>query len=153
MDLKIRTYNMYPNQHTTTMQTRSQTRNLSNIDSNANLSVSNYSIQTRASTRNQSPAQSPRQTPTVTFEIEEACFEDEDITILDAEYDSSSDYDPNEPYSVDIDFDEAATAWRANKHSTGNGCFKYVKNAFQEPKNTGRANTENTHSMRLRSRA
>ena len=140
---------MYTNPYTTTMQTRSQTRN-------ANLSVSNYSIQTRASTRNQSPAQSPRQTPTVTFEIEEACFEDEDITILDAEfteYDSSSDYDPNEPYSVDIDFDEAATSWRANKRSTGNGCFKYVKNAFQEPKNTGRANTENTHSMRLRSRA
>ena len=147
---------MYPNTRTTTMQTRSQTRNLMNIDSNANLSVSNYSIQTRASTRNQSPVSSPRQTPTVTFEIEEVCFEDEDITILDAgftEYDSSSDYDPNEEYTVDIDFDEASNAWRANKRSTGNGCFKYIKNAFQEPKKTRAATPENTHSMRLRSRA
>ena len=131
---------MYPIPLSATMQTRSQTRNLSNIDSNMN-----YSIQTRSRT-NTSPAQSPRQTPTVTFEIEEACFEDEDITILDAEfteYDSSSEYDPNED-PVDIDFDEASTAWRANKRCTGNGCFEYNKNAFQAPKTT--------HSMRLRSR-
>jgi hypothetical protein len=137
------------------MQTRSQTRNSMNV-SNVGSTSTPYQIHTRASTRNQSPVSSPRQTPIVTFEIEEACFEDEDITILDAEfaeYDSSSDYDPNESYSVDIDFDEASNAWRANKRSTGNGCFKYVKNAFQEPKKTGRANTENTHSMMLRSRA
>ena len=140
---------MYPNTHTTTMQTRSQTRNLSNIDSNTNLSASNYSIQTRSRT-NASPVQSPRQTPTVIFE-EEATFED--TTILDAEfteYDSSSDYDPNEEYSVDIDFDEASNAWRANKHSTGNGTFVYTKNAFRE--NTVRTNTENTHPMTLRTR-
>lgn len=27
---------------------------------------------------------------------------------------------------VNIDFDEASAAWRANKKSTGNGCYKYV---------------------------
>ena len=117
---------------------------------------SSYSIQTRSRT-NASPVSSPRQTPVVTFE-EEATFED--TTILDAEfteYDSSSDYDPNEyireSYSVDIDFDEASNAWRANKRSTGNGTFVYTKNAFQEPKKTSRSNTENTHTMSLRSRA
>lgn len=131
---------MYPNKHTT-MQTRSQTRQSNTI---ATPNTNTYQIQTRASARKAStPLSSPREEPA-------------NITFLDAEfteYDSSSDYDPNEEYSVDIDFDEAATAWRANKRSTGNGCFQYVKNAFQEPKNTGCANAENTHSMRLRSRA
>ena len=27
---------------------------------------------------------------------------------------------------VDIDFDEASTAWRANKKPIKNGCFKYL---------------------------
>ena len=27
---------------------------------------------------------------------------------------------------VDIDFDEASTAWKLNKKSIGNGCYKYV---------------------------
>jgi len=27
---------------------------------------------------------------------------------------------------VNIDFDEASIAWRANKKSSGNGCYKYV---------------------------
>ena len=30
-------------------------------------------------------------------------------------------------YDVDIDFDEASIAWRANKKSIGNGQFKYKK--------------------------
>ena len=29
-------------------------------------------------------------------------------------------------YSVDIDFDDASNSWKANKVSTGNGCYKYV---------------------------
>jgi hypothetical protein len=29
-------------------------------------------------------------------------------------------------YSVDIDFDEASEAWRANKKSMPNGMFKYI---------------------------
>jgi len=29
-------------------------------------------------------------------------------------------------YEVNIDFDEASTAWKANKKSTGGGCYKYV---------------------------
>jgi hypothetical protein len=30
-------------------------------------------------------------------------------------------------YEVDIDFDEASEAWRANKTSIGNGQYKYNK--------------------------
>ena len=29
-------------------------------------------------------------------------------------------------YAVDIDFDEASSAWRANKKPVKNGCFKYL---------------------------
>jgi hypothetical protein len=29
-------------------------------------------------------------------------------------------------YTVDIDFDEASSAWRANKKPVKNGCFKYL---------------------------
>ena len=29
-------------------------------------------------------------------------------------------------YSVEIDFDEASRAWRANKVKLDNGCYKYV---------------------------
>ena len=29
-------------------------------------------------------------------------------------------------YSVDIDFDEASAAWRANKKPVANGTFKYI---------------------------
>jgi hypothetical protein len=31
-------------------------------------------------------------------------------------------------YEVDIDFDEASEAWRANKTSIGNGQYKYKGN-------------------------
>lgn len=31
-------------------------------------------------------------------------------------------------YEVNIDFDEASAAWKANKISTGNGCYKYIDN-------------------------
>ena len=30
-------------------------------------------------------------------------------------------------YEVDIDFDLASAAWRANKHTMGDGSFKYKK--------------------------
>lgn len=29
-------------------------------------------------------------------------------------------------YTVFIDFDEASNAWKANKKSSGNGCYKYI---------------------------
>ena len=32
----------------------------------------------------------------------------------------------NSLYEVDIDFDGASEAWRANKKNTGNGMFKYI---------------------------
>jgi hypothetical protein len=31
-----------------------------------------------------------------------------------------------EQYEVTIDFDEASAAWKANKKSTGSGCYKYI---------------------------
>jgi hypothetical protein len=33
---------------------------------------------------------------------------------------------PKVELNVDIDFDAASTAWKLNKKSTGNGCYKYV---------------------------
>jgi hypothetical protein len=35
-------------------------------------------------------------------------------------------YEKNALYEVNIDFDDASEAWKANKKSTGNGCYKYV---------------------------
>lgn len=32
----------------------------------------------------------------------------------------------NLEYKVNIDFDEASSAWKANKKSTGGGCYKYI---------------------------
>jgi hypothetical protein len=32
----------------------------------------------------------------------------------------------NDTYEVDINFDEASTAWRSNKKSVGNGQFEYI---------------------------
>ena len=29
-------------------------------------------------------------------------------------------------YDVNINFDEASTAWKANKKSIGGGCYKYI---------------------------
>ena len=29
-------------------------------------------------------------------------------------------------YDVNIDFDAASEAWRSNKKSVGNGCYKYI---------------------------
>ncbi len=29
-------------------------------------------------------------------------------------------------YEVNIDFDAASTAWRSNKKSVANGCYKYI---------------------------
>jgi hypothetical protein len=116
---------MYPIPLSTTMQTRSQTRS---VMSNSTSVLSEPRTNTR---KNESPRCSPRLSAVTHFH-----FDEEDT-------DSSSEYDPNED-PVDIDFDEASTAWRANKRCTGNGCFEYNKNAFQAPKTK--------HSMRLRSR-
>jgi hypothetical protein len=33
-------------------------------------------------------------------------------------------------YEVNIDFDEASTAWKANKKSKGNGTYRYVCEAI-----------------------
>ena len=35
-------------------------------------------------------------------------------------------YELNVLYQVNIDFDDASESWKANKKSTGNGCYKYV---------------------------
>jgi hypothetical protein len=35
--------------------------------------------------------------------------------------------EPLQLYEVDIDFDDASEAWRANKKSIGNGQYKYIR--------------------------
>ena len=39
---------------------------------------------------------------------------------------SKTKYDNNALYEVNIDFDEASNAWRANKKNLNNGTFKYI---------------------------
>ena len=39
---------------------------------------------------------------------------------------SQTNYENSALFEVNIDFDEASEAWKANKRSTGNGCYKYV---------------------------
>ncbi len=39
---------------------------------------------------------------------------------------SQTEYENSALFEVNIDFDEASTAWKANKQSTGNGFYKYV---------------------------
>lgn len=48
--------------------------------------------------------------------------------------------------SVNIDFDGASRAWRANKRSIGNGCYEYKISS----KKTGQDNTEQKTSVRTR---
>ena len=120
---------MYPSTRITTMQTRSQTRNL------------HLNIETICE------AASPRRTsPRLASLAKSRQFHEEEI-----DTDSSSEYDPSEDeYSNTIDFDEASAAWRANKRACGNGTFKYKKDA--EP-NKKPNNNQNGHSMVLRSRS
>ena len=39
---------------------------------------------------------------------------------------SQTKYENSAIYKVNIDFDEASEAWKANKKSIGNGSYKYV---------------------------
>jgi hypothetical protein len=39
---------------------------------------------------------------------------------------SQTKLEPRQLYEVNIDFDEASEAWRANKKSIGNGMYKYL---------------------------
>lgn len=39
---------------------------------------------------------------------------------------SKARYEKSAKYEVDIDFDAASEAWKANKKSIGNGSYKYV---------------------------
>lgn len=44
--------------------------------------------------------------------------------VITHKYNTRYKYRTNE-YPVNIDFDEASTAWRSNKNNMGNGCFEY----------------------------
>ena len=39
---------------------------------------------------------------------------------------SQTNYENSALYEVNIDFNEASEAWKANKRSIGNGSYKYV---------------------------
>ena len=41
-------------------------------------------------------------------------------------YPISYEQDENGLYEVNIDFDDASSAWRSNKKSIGGGCYKYI---------------------------
>jgi len=42
------------------------------------------------------------------------------------QYDVKTEKQNEFEYEVNIDFDEASAAWKANKKSTGGGCYKYI---------------------------
>ena len=50
---------------------------------------------------------------------------------------SQTTYKKNALYEVNIDFDEASEAWRANKKYIGNGSYKYIT-----PKNNTRTDNK-----------
>ena len=39
---------------------------------------------------------------------------------------SQTKYNNSAKYAVEIDFDDASIAWKENKKSTRNGCYKYI---------------------------
>ena len=133
--------------------------------------VSYHTMQTRSQTRKQAsvvvaPAESSTNNVTFTLELQEDRRITRSMTrsipvkqtILDVEfteYDSSSDYDPDEEVvSEEFDFDEASAAWRENKMDMGNGTYKYKKNAFPSATRHAKIHPETgaTTSMVLRSR-
>lgn len=66
---------------------------------------------------------------------------------------SQTTYKNNALFEVNIDFDEASEAWRANKKYIGNGSYKYItpklNNTQQnniQTNNTSRRCTQQTHS-------
>ena len=65
---------------------------------------------------------------------------------------SQTTYEKKPLYEVNIDFDEASEAWRANKKYIGNGTYKYItpkKNTLlnnTQPNNTSGRCIQQTHS-------
>ena len=57
---------------------------------------------------------------------------------------SQTTYEKNALYEVNIDFDEASEAWRANKKYIGNGTYKYIT----PKKNTLLNNTQVNNTSR-----
>jgi hypothetical protein len=53
-------------------------------------------------------------------------------------------------YEVDIDFDSASKAWRANKISIGNGSFKYKPSHRTEVDDDTSNNAVNGYNLRRR---
>ena len=101
------------------MQTRSQTRNLLLALANALTNTP-----TKEVTKKDPPTKDP---PTKVLPMR--ILPD---TIKNVSYDSEytlymPQYLQKPLYDVDIDFDEASEAWRANKISIGNGQYKYKK--------------------------
>lgn len=55
---------------------------------------------------------------------------------------SQTTYEKKPLYEVNIDFDEASEAWRANKKYIGNGTYKYITPKITPKKNTLLNNTQ-----------
>ena len=61
---------------------------------------------------------------------------------------SQTTYEKNALYEVNIDFDEASEAWRANKKYIGNGSYKYITPKITPKNNTLLNNTRTTNKSR-----
>lgn len=96
------------------MQTRSQTRNLLLAQANASIKAPTKVLEpTKVLTKVLEPRILPDSIKNVFYESEHALYMPQ--------------YLKKPLYDVDIDFDEASEAWRANKISIGNGQYKYKK--------------------------
>jgi len=99
------------------MQTRSQTRNLVIAQANASTKAPKKDVPTKEPTKVLTKVLDPRILPDT---IKNVFYEYEHKLYMPQ-------YLQKPLYDVDIDFDEASEAWRANKISIGNGQYKYKK--------------------------
>jgi hypothetical protein len=61
-------------------------------------------------------------------ELSQSLKKDDDYAVVEHAKNENENENENEKkeLEVNIDFDEASKAWRENKRSSGNGCYKYV---------------------------
>lgn len=103
------------------MQTRSQTRNLLVAQANASIKAPTKVLEpTKVLTKVLEPTKVLTTTRILPDTIKNVFYESEHTLYMPQ-------YLKKPLYDVDIDFDEASEAWRANKISIGNGQYKYKK--------------------------
>ena len=116
------------------MQTRSQTRNLLLALANALTNTPTKEVTKKDPPTKDPPTKDPptKDPPTKDPPMKVLPMRILPDTIKNVSYESEytlymPQYLQKPLYDVDIDFDEASEAWRANKISIGNGQYKYKK--------------------------